>query len=86
MQLDIARRADQIAQRRYDTNVQTYMIGKISTLDLNDSQLSKDQSRQKYVNELFQYWYYFYQLRSLTLWDYVNGTGIDADIERIVKQ
>ncbi len=86
MQLDIARRADEIAQRRYETNVQTYMIGKISTLDLNDSQLSKDQSRQKYVNELFQYWYYFYQLRSLTLWDYINGTGIDADIDCIVKQ
>lgn len=86
MQLNIAHRADQIAQRRYDTNVQTYMIGKISTLDLNDSQLSKDQSRQKYINELFQYWYYFYQLRSLTLWDYTSGTGIDADIDRILKQ
>ncbi|MCM1021093.1 MAG: TolC family protein [Muribaculum sp.] len=86
MQLDLAQRADYIAQRRYDTNVETYMIGKISTLDLNDSQLSKDQSRQKYINELFQYWYYFYQLRSLTLWDYVTNTGIDADIDRILKQ
>ncbi len=86
MQLGIANRADQIARQRYDTNVQTYMIGKISTLDLNDSQVRKDESRQKYINELFQYWYYFYQLRSLTLWDYASGTGIDADIDRILKQ
>lgn len=84
-QLIIADRAAAIAQRRYDTNVETYLIGRISTLDLNDSQVTKDQSRQEYVNELFRYWYYFYQLRSLTLWDYENGTGIDADIDRIIK-
>lgn len=84
-QLDIAAASDTIAQQRYHTNVETFMIGKISTLDLNDSQSRKDESRQAYVNQLFQYWYYYYQLRSLTLWDYAEGTGIDADIERIVK-
>lgn len=84
-QLNLANRASEIAQRRYDTNVETYLIGRISTLDLNDSQVKKDESRQEYVNELYQYWYYFYQLRSLTLWDYERGTGIDADIDRIVK-
>lgn len=37
-QLSIATRTNAIARKRYDTNVQTYLIGKISTLDLNDSQ------------------------------------------------
>lgn len=85
-QLKIAERADTIASQRYNTNVETYLIGKISTLDLNDSQVKKDESRQQYVNELYRFWYYYYQLRSLTLWDYSRGTGIDADIERIVKE
>lgn len=85
-QLEIADKADEIAQRRYKTNVETFLIGKISTLDLNDSQTKKDESRKQYVNELFYYWYYFYQLRSVTLWDYEHATGIDADIERIVRR
>ncbi|MDE7092930.1 MAG: TolC family protein, partial [Muribaculaceae bacterium] len=84
-QLNIAQRADTIATQRYLTNVETYLIGKISTLDLNDSQVKKDESRQQYVNELYRFWYYYYQLRSLTLWDYAKNTGIDADIERIVR-
>ena len=84
-QLNIAQRADTIATQRYLTNVETYLIGKISTLDLNDSQVKKDESRQQYVNELYRFWYYYYQLRSLTLWDYARNTGIDADIEKIVK-
>ena len=85
-QLDIADEADQIAQRRYKTNVETFMIGRISTLDLNDAQVSKDEARQKHISELFYYWYYYYQLRSLTLWDFEKNTNIDADFEKIVKQ
>ena len=84
-QLEIARRADEIARRRYDTNVETFLIGKISTLDLNDSQLKKDESRRDYVNQLYRYWTYWYQLRSLTLYDYAGGSDINADIERLIK-
>ena len=86
LQLDIANRADTIAQQRYDTNVETFMIGKISTLDLNDSQAKKDQSRQALVNELYLYWYYYYQIRSITLWNYATNTDITADIASILRQ
>ena len=85
-QLDIANEADAIAQKRYHTNVETFMIGKISTLDLNDAQVSKDEARQKHISELFYYWYYYYQLLSLTLWDFEKNTNIDADFEEIVKK
>lgn len=85
-QVALATRADQIAQQRYATNVETYLIGKISTLDLNDSQVKKDQSRQEYFRQLYNYWYYYYQLRSLTLWDFSTSSGIDADFARILRQ
>lgn len=85
-QLNIADAADRIAQKRYNTNVETFMIGKISTLDLNDSQAKKDEARQNHISELFYYWYYYYQLRSLTLWDFSTNTNIDADFEKIIKR
>lgn len=84
-QLHISEEVDTIAQRRYKTNVETFMVGKISTLDLNDAQTSKDEARQKHINELFSFWYYYYQLRSLTLWDFSRNTGIDADFDKIIK-
>lgn len=83
-QLEIARESDTIAARRYATNVETYLIGRISTLDLNDSMSSKDSARRQYVSELFNYWYYYYQLRSLTLWDYERDAPIDADLEAVL--
>lgn len=84
-QLSIALRADEVAMKRYDSSVETFMIGKISALDLNDSQTSKDSARLKYLSELFSYWYYYYQLRSLTLWDFATDQPINADIEKILK-
>ncbi|MBO4986130.1 MAG: TolC family protein [Bacteroides sp.] len=84
-QLDIAREADAIAQRRYDTSVETFMIGRISTLDLNDAQQSKDEARQTHISELYSYWYYFYQLRSLTLWDFERNEELTADFEAVVR-
>lgn len=81
-QLEISKRADEIATRRYTTNVETFLIGKISTLDLNDSRVSKDEARREYINELYLFWNYYYQIRSLTLWDFSTQSGIDADFER----
>ena len=85
-QLSIANEADKIAQQRYKTSVETFLIGKINTLDLNDAQNSKDDARQKHINELYWYWYYYYQLRSLTLWDFQNNTPLEADFEDIIKK
>ena len=85
-QLGIAEEADQIARRRYDTSVETFMIGKISTLDLNDARDSKDEARQQHISELYYYWYYFYQIRSLTLWDFERNEALEADFEAVVRQ
>ena len=63
----------------------TFDGDKISTLDLNDAQNSKDEARQKHISELYYYWYYFYQLRSLTLWDFERNMELEADFEDIIK-
>lgn len=85
-QLDLATRASEIATRRYDSSVETFLIGKLSALDLNDSQENKDSARSKYLSELFYYWYYYYQLRSITLWDYATDTPVEADFNAVIRQ
>ena len=78
--------ADAIAQQRYKTSIETFLIGKINTLDLNDAQNSKDEARQKHISELYYYWYYYYQIRSLTLWDFRTNTELEADFDEIIRQ
>ena len=85
-QLRIACEADTIARRRYHTNVETFKIGSISTLELSDAQKAKDQARQNRIQQLFNYWYYYYQIRSIALWDFERDCELTADIEKLVRQ
>ncbi len=84
-QLRIACEADTIARRRYHTNVETFKIGSISTLELSSAQTAKDQARQNRIQQLFNYWYYYYQLRSIALWDFERGCELSTDIEKLIK-
>ncbi len=85
-QLEIAEEADEIAQKRYQTSIETFMIGKINILDLNDAQQSKDDAKQKHIQELYGFWSYFYNVRSVTLYDFLNDRNLDADFEEIVRK
>ena len=84
-QLRIACEADTIARRRYHTNVETFKIGSISTLELSSAQTAKDQARLGRIQQLFNYWYYYYQLRSIALWDFERGCELTTDVERLIE-
>lgn len=83
-QLQIAEEADIIAQQRYSMAVETFMIGKMNILDLNDARNSKDDARRQHIQQLCLFWNYYYNVRRVTLYDFINRTTIDADIERLV--
>lgn len=83
-QLNIAQQADKIAEKRYETSIETFIIGKISVLDLNDAQQSKDNAKIKYIQELCRYWNYYYNIRSITLYDFIDNRPLDAQFEEII--
>lgn len=84
-QLRIAAEVDQLAEKRYQTSIETFMVGKISILDLNDAQNSKDNARAQHISELYYFWNYYYNIRSLTLYDFFNRRTLDADFEALVR-
>jgi outer membrane protein TolC len=83
-QLEIARQADFIAEKRYKTSIETFMIGKINILDLNDAQKSKDEARLKHIEELYRYWNYYYNIRSVTLFDFLTDKELDAEFQQLI--
>ena len=85
-QLQIAAEVDELAERRYNTSIETFMVGKIDILELNDAQNSKDDAKQKHIQELYYYWRYLYNIRSLTLYDFLNNCTLDADFEKLVRE
>ena len=85
-QVRISEEADRIAQQRYKTSVETFIIGRISTLDLDDARKSKDEVRQNHISALLAYWNYFYQMRYFALYDFVKESPLDAEFETLILQ
>jgi len=75
-QLELAKYMDEIAQERYKSSVELYVLEKIDVLNLNDAEQAKDQARRSYISEMHLLWLYYYQLRALTLYDFIGKQPI----------
>jgi len=84
-QVAIAAKSDTVAMRMYEVTKQRFLIGKIAILDLNNADTKKDQNRRAYVQALQNYWNYFYNIRSLALYDFVNKKPLESDYEKLVE-
>ena len=84
-QVGIAAKSDTVAQKMFEVTKQRFLIGKISVLELNNADTKKDQNRRAYVQSLQNYWNYFYNLRSLTLFDFINRKPLDTDYDKMIQ-
>ncbi|MDR4989010.1 MAG: TolC family protein [Bacteroidales bacterium] len=82
-QLEIARKADVIADKRYEVTRQRFLIGRIDIIELNLALEEKDRAKQRYLAALRNYWRGYYEMRLLTLYDFVNDEPIRVEFERI---
>lgn len=84
-QLYIAAKADTVAQKRYDVTQKRYMIGQVNdVLELNNAQIDNDNARKGYYQALRSYWSNYYQLRKMTLFDFMENKMLIFDIRQIM--
>jgi len=84
-QVAIAAKSDTVAMKRYEVTKQRFLIGKIAVLDLNDADSRKDQNRRAYVMALQDYWNYFYTMRNLSLFDFINKQPLETDYDKLIR-
>jgi len=71
--------------KMYDVTKQRFLIGKISILELNNADTKKDQNRRQFIQSLQDYWNYFYNIRSLALYDFVNRKPLETEFEKLLE-
>ena len=85
-QCEVSRRAKDIASERYDLMMEKFRNGNASVTDLNTAQSENDTALQKYINDISDYWSYYYKLRQYALYDFIEGRDIDIDPEEMVEK
>ncbi len=84
-QVRIAAKSDTVATKMYQVTKQRFLIGKITVLELNNADTRKDENRRAYVMALQNYWNYFFNIRSLALYDFINRRPLESDYETLVQ-
>jgi outer membrane protein TolC len=84
-QVKIAAKSDTVAAKMYEVTKQRFLIGRIDVLELNNADAKKDQNKRSYIQALSNYWSYFYNIRALTLYDFINRKPLETDYEKLVE-
>lgn len=71
-QINLAKKSEEIALKSFEITNGRYLAGKVGILELARSRTSKDGAIRSYVSALQQYWDAYYELRTLTLYDFRN--------------
>ncbi|APZ46727.1 transporter [Polaribacter reichenbachii] len=74
--LETAKKAQEIAIKRYEITKKRFILGKITITDLNLALQEKDNSVLSYLNSLEKFWTDYYTLRRLTLYDFIKNEKI----------
>lgn len=80
-QVDLADRANIVGQRREQITRDRYLIGKISVTELNLAVQEMDAARRRYVSALRNFWTGYYELRRLTLYDFIRDESLSTEDE-----
>jgi outer membrane protein TolC len=70
--LNVTKLADEVAERRYDISLRRYQTGNVDITNLNIAQNEKDSNKRAFYASLRDFWVAYYELRSLTLYDFEN--------------
>jgi len=84
-QVKIAAKSDTVAAKMFEVTKQRFLIGKIDVLELNNADTKKDQNKRNYIQALNNYWTYYFNMRALTLFDFITRKPLETDYEKLVE-
>lgn len=84
-QLQLTAKADTIAQNRYNVTKERFLIGKIDVIELNIAQTERDNARSKYISAMRNYWQFYYEMRKLTQFNFIEDKPIEVEFETLIE-
>lgn len=83
-QCNLSARADSIALERYENARQRFMDGTIGVTELNNAQNEKDQASNRFISDLGNFWQYYFNIRRMSLYDYLSRKDLSAEFDKMV--
>ncbi|MDE5610839.1 MAG: TolC family protein [Odoribacter sp.] len=85
-QCNISIKALEIARERYAITKQRFQTVGITVTELNTAQKELDNASEQYVNQLRTFWNAYFELRKLSLYDFISQKDISAEFDKVVEK
>ena len=85
-QCNVSQRADEVGRNRYATTKERFLNGTVSVTELNNAQQEMDNARLRYLQELSNYWIYYYNIQKATLFNFITNEKVDANFEELTNE
>ena len=85
-QVNTSAKADTVAKMGYDVTFQRFLIGKIDVTRLNIASTDQENARMAYLSRLRDYWIAYFNLRSLTLFDFEKEKPLMVDYTKLLEE
>jgi outer membrane protein len=80
-QTTLAARTYEVSQKNFDITKKRYLIGKIGVTELNLAIAEQDKSRKSYMSALRNFWLAHYEIRRLTLYDFMENKELQREVK-----
>lgn len=85
LQCEIAQRAASLAEESYQLALQNFGAGKITVMQLEQFKERRDVALTLYINNVADFWNYYFAIRRITLYDWILGRDIGADFDKLIR-
>lgn len=80
-----SKRAAEIASERYLLMMDKFRNAGASVTELNMAQQENDQAADRHIQDIRNFWNYYYELRKLALYDFIGGADVAVDFRELLK-
>ena len=76
-QCEVSRKAETVGRDRYAASRERFLAGSGGVTELNTAQAEMESASLRYLQDLASWWQYYYDIRQMTLYDYLKQARID---------
>ena len=85
-QCNVSQKADQVGQSRYATTKERFLNGTIGVTELNNAQTEMDNAQLRYLQDLSNYWIYYYNIQKATLFNFITNEKVGANFDELINE
>ena len=74
----------EISSERYALMLDKFSAGGASVLDLKTAQEESEAAVRKHVRDMANFWNYYYTIRQLTLYDFIEGRDVEVQFSELI--